>query len=71
MLERFLANESPRATAGLNAPPLIPPIENAPAVTVRPIAAPKKLFPSVALLVATPRTTKQSTNVQIISARRA
>ena len=31
----------PNATAGLNAPPEIPPTEIAPAVTVKPIAAPK------------------------------
>ncbi len=48
---------APNATAGLNAPPLIPPTAAAPAATVKPIARPKKWLFGWSLLVATLSTT--------------
>ena len=42
----------PTPTAGLNAPPEMPPTENAPTITVKPIASPKYELPAVLVAVA-------------------
>merc|ERR1719155_253801 len=66
-----LETSMPRATAGLNAPPEIPPAAYPPAMITNPMARPKNWLPAFFAAVATFRTTKQSMKVYRTSARLA